>query len=324
MSTSIKQIHPVFVGEVSGIDISVPLSRDEVAAIEAGMDRYAVLVFHDQKITDEQQIAFSRNFGAIEDARGGNITKPEDKRLPTGMNDVSNLGRDGRPLERDSRQRLFNLGNMLWHSDSSFRPVPAKYSLLSARTVNPVGGNTEFADMRAAYDALDADTKALIEDLVCEHSLMYSRGSLGFLDYTEEERAMFRPVRQRLVRTHPVTGRKSLYLSSHAGGIEGMPMPEARILLRDLNEHATQPKFVYVHRWRPLDLVIWDNRQMMHRVRRYDDNQPRDMRRTTVAGEAPTIAQVGIPDFEAIRSGMPVFDPPLSTTLEEDRRDARY
>ena len=292
MGISIQQIHPVFVGEVSGIDISAPLSREEVAAIDAGMDRYAVLVFHDQKITDEQQIAFSRNFGSIEDARGGNITKPQDKRLQTGMNDVSNLGRDGMPLERDSRQRLFNLGNMLWHSDSSFRPIPAKYSLLSARVVNPVGGNTEFADMRAAYDALDAATKALVEDLVCEHSLMYSRGSLGFLDYTDEERAMFRPVRQRLVRTHPVTGRKSLYLSSHAGGILGMPMPEARILLRDLNEHATQPKFVYVHHWRPWDLVIWDNRQMMHRVRRYDDNQPRDMRRTTVAGEVPTIAQV--------------------------------
>src|SRR5918999_494025 len=157
-----------------------------------------------------------------------------------GMADVSNLGKDGRPLPLESRQRMFNLGNMLWHSDSSFRPVPAKYSLLSARIVNPVGGNTEFADMRAAYDALDADTKALIEDLVCEHSLMYSRGSLGFLDYTEEERAMFKPVRQRLVRTHPATGRKSLYLSSHAGGIVGMPAPEARLLLRDLNEHATQ------------------------------------------------------------------------------------
>jgi alpha-ketoglutarate-dependent 2,4-dichlorophenoxyacetate dioxygenase len=292
MTMAIRQIHPVFVGEVSGIDISRALAREEVAQIEAGMDRYAVLVFHDQKLTDEEQMAFSVNFGALENARGGNITKPEDKRLREGMNDVSNLGRDGQPLERDSRQRLFNLGNMLWHSDSSFRPIPAKYSLLSARVVNPIGGNTEFADMRAAYDALDAPTKALIEDLVCEHSLMYSRGSLGMLDYSEDERAMFRPVRQRLVRTHPVTGRKSLYLSSHAGGIVGMPMPEARILLRDLTEHATQPRFVYVHQWRVWDLVIWDNRQMMHRVRRYDDSHPRDMRRTTVAGEAPTTAQV--------------------------------
>jgi len=292
MTLSIRQIHPVFVGEVSGTDLTIPLSREEVAAIEAGMDRYAVLVFRDQKITDEQQMAFSRNFGALEDARGGNISKPEDKRLQVGMNDVSNLGRDGQPLQRDSRVRLFNLGNMLWHSDSSFRAIPAKYSLLSARVMNPTGGNTEFADMRAAYDALDADTRAQIEDFVCEHSLMYSRGSLGMLDYSEEERAMFRPVRQRLVRTHPVTGRKSLYLSSHAGGIVGMPMPEARILLRDLNEHATHPRFVYVHTWRPWDLVMWDNRQVMHRGRAFPASEPRDVRRTTLAGDGPTVDQV--------------------------------
>jgi alpha-ketoglutarate-dependent 2,4-dichlorophenoxyacetate dioxygenase len=289
MSLSIRQIHPVFVGEVSGVDISAPLSPDEVAAIDDGMNRHAVLVFREQKITDEQQMAFTVNFGVLEDARGGNITKAEDRRLQVGMNDVSNLAKDGRPMERDSRQRLFNLGNMLWHSDSSFRAIPAKFSLLSARVVNPVGGNTEYADMRAAYDALDEATKALIADMVCEHSLMYSRGSLGFLDYSEEEQAMFRPVRQRLVRTHPATGRKSLYLSSHAGGIVGMPMPEARILLRDLTEHATQPKFVYVHQWRPWDFVMWDNRRTMHRVRRYDDAHPRDMRRTTLAGEVPTV-----------------------------------
>ena len=288
----IRQIHPVFVGEVSGIDITRPLSPAEVAAIEAGMNEHAVLVFHDQKLTDEQQMAFTVNFGALEDARGGNITKPEDRRLEVGMNDVSNLARDGRPLERDSRQRWFNVGNMLWHSDSSFRAIPAKWSLLSARVVNPVGGNTEYADMRTAYDALDAATRALIEDLVCEHSLMYSRGLLGMHDYSEEERAMFKPVRQRLVRTHPATGRKSLYLSSHAGGVVGMPMADARILLRDLTEHATQPQFVYVHRWRPGDFVMWDNQRTMHRVRRYDDNQPRDMRRTTLAGNAPTVAQV--------------------------------
>jgi len=288
----------VFVGEVSGIDISRSLTAAEVAAIEAGMDRYAVLVFHDQTISDEQQMAFSRNFGSLEDARGGTITKPEDKRLQVGMNDVSNLGKDGRPLDRLSRERAFNLGNMLWHSDSSFRAVPAKYSLLSARVVNPTGGNTEFADMRAAYDALDGPTKALIEDLVCEHSLMHSRGSLGMADFSDEERVMFRPVRQRLVRTHPVTGRRSLYLSSHAGAIVGMPMAEARILLRDLTEHATQPAFVYVHRWRRWDLVMWDNRQMMHRARRYDESQPRDMRRTTVAGDAPTVGQ--LPAAEAV------------------------
>ena len=294
MTVSIRQIHPVsvFAGEVSGIDITRPLSRDEVAAVEAGMDRYAVLVFHDQKVTDEQQMAFSLNFGVFEQGHGGNITKPEDRRLQVGMGDVSNIGKDGRPLPLDSRQRAFNLGNMLWHSDSSYRAIPAKYSILSARVVNPVGGNTEFADMRAAYDALDADTKALVEDLVCEHSLMYSRGSLGMLDYSDEERAMFRPVRQRLVRTHPVSGRRSLYLSAHAGAIIGMPIAEARILLKDLTEHATQPAFVYAHKWRPWDTVMWDNRQMMHRARRYDETQPRDMRRTTIAGDTPTTAQV--------------------------------
>jgi alpha-ketoglutarate-dependent 2,4-dichlorophenoxyacetate dioxygenase len=291
MPVAIRQIHPMFVGEVSGVDIAKPLTPQDVAAIDAGMDKYAVLVFHDQKLSDEQQMAFTRNFGAIEDARGGNVTKPQDKRLATGMNDVSNLGKDGKPLARDSRQRLFNLGNLLWHSDSSFRAIPAKYSLLSARLVNPKGGDTEFADMRAAYDALDQDSKAEIENLVCEHSLMFSRGSLGFVDYTEEEKQLFKPVRQRLVRTHPVSGRKSLYLSSHAGTIIGKPTPEARILLNDLKEHATQPRFVYVHKWKVNDLVMWDNRQTMHRGRRYDESQPRDVRRTTVAGDAPTIAQ---------------------------------
>ncbi|MEN3290300.1 MAG: alpha-ketoglutarate-dependent 2,4-dichlorophenoxyacetate dioxygenase, partial [Bradyrhizobium sp.] len=159
------------------------------------------------------------------------------------------------------------------------------------RVVNPKGGNTEFADMRAAYDALDDETKAEIDDLICEHSLMYSRGALGFLDYSEEEKQMFKPVLQRLVRTHPVHGRKSLYLSSHAGAVRGMSVPEGRLLLRDLTEHATQPEFVYVHRWTVHDLVMWDNRQTMHRVRRYDAAQPRDMRRATVAGTEPTVAQ---------------------------------
>ena len=291
MTLSIRQLHDVFVGEVSGVDITKPLTKAEATAIEEGMNKYGVLVFHDQKLTDEQQQAFSKNFGPLEDARGGNITKPQDKRLPEGMNDVSNLGKDGKPLPRDSRQRLFNIGNMLWHSDSSFRAIPAKYSLLSARIVNPVGGNTEFADMRAAYEGLDDATKKEIAGYVCEHSLMYSRGSLGFLDYTEEEKAMFKPVRQRLVRTHEFHDRKSLYLSSHAGAILGLPMPEARIILKDLNEHATQAKYVYVHKWRLHDLVMWDNRQTMHRVRRYDDNQARDMRRTTVAGSAMTVEQ---------------------------------
>ena len=291
MAVSIRQLHRHFVGEVSGVDLTKPLTPQEAREIEAGMDRYAVLVFHDQDITDEQQLQFASNFGPKENTKGGTVTKKADYRLTSGLADVSNLGKDGKPLPRDHRTHLFNLGNCLWHSDSSFRPIPAKFSLLSARVVNPIGGNTEFADMRAAYDALDDAAKAEIEDMICEHSLMYSRGALGFLDYTEEEKQMFKPVLQRLVRTHPVHGRKSLYLSSHAGGIVGMTMPEARVLLRDLNEHATQPEFVYVHKWKLHDLVMWDNRQTVHRVRRYDQSQPRDMRRATVAGDTPTVAQ---------------------------------
>jgi alpha-ketoglutarate-dependent 2,4-dichlorophenoxyacetate dioxygenase len=291
MSLDIRQIHPVFAGQVSGVDLSQPLTAQEVAAIEAGMDRYAVLVFHDERITDEQQMAFTRNFGQIENARGGNITKDHEHRLATGMVDVSNLNREHKPLQREDRRRLFNLANQLWHSDSSFRPIPAKYSILSGRIVATAGGNTEFADMRAAYDGLDNRTKAEIEDLICEHSLIYSRGSLGFTELTDEERAAFRPVRQRLLRTHPVTGRKSLYLSSHIGTIIGWPRPEALAFIRDLTEHATQRQFVYAHQWRQWDVVMWDNRQTMHRVRRFDYSEVRDMRRTTVAGDAPTVEQ---------------------------------
>jgi alpha-ketoglutarate-dependent 2,4-dichlorophenoxyacetate dioxygenase len=291
MPLAIRQLQKHFVGEVSGLDLRKPLTKEQAREVEAAMDQYAVLVFHDQDISDEQQMAFALNFGEREEARGGTVVKQADYRLTTGLNDVSNLGKDGKVLARDSRAALFNLGNWLWHSDSSFRPIPAKFSLLSARVVNPKGGNTEFADMRAAYDALDDEMKAEIEDMICEHSLMYSRGSLGFLDYTEEEKQMFKPVLQRLVRTHPVHGRKSLYLSSHAGAVRGMSVPEGRLLLRDLTEHATQPEFVYVHKWKLHDLVMWDNRQTMHRVRRYDQSQPRDMRRATVAGTAPTVAQ---------------------------------
>jgi alpha-ketoglutarate-dependent 2,4-dichlorophenoxyacetate dioxygenase len=292
MSITITDLTPGFVGEVSGIDITRPLTRGQVAALEAGMDRFGVLVYHDQPVTDEQQKAFSLNFGPLEQTAGGNVTKAADRRLDPDMADVSNLGADHKPLARDDRRRLFNLGNQLWHSDSSFRAVPAKYSLLSGRIVVDAGGNTEFADMRAAYEALDDKTKADIEDLVCEHSLIYSRGALGFTELTDEEKQTFRPVRQRLVRTHPVTGRKSLYLSSHIGTIIGWPMPEARAFIRDLTEHATQPRFTYAHKWRQYDMVVWDNRVTMHRVRRFDETQVRDMRRTTVAGEAATVAQL--------------------------------
>ncbi|MBV8823813.1 MAG: TauD/TfdA family dioxygenase [Bradyrhizobiaceae bacterium] len=292
MTVNIRQVGPCFAGEVSGVDLTKPLSREEVAAIEAGMDQYAVLVFHDQPVTDEQQIAFSNNFGRIEPAVGSNITKPEERRLRVELADVSNLKKGNELYDRDDRRRMFNLGNRLWHSDSSFRATPAKYSLLSGRSIPSKGGDTEFADMRAAYDALDDETKAEIEDLICEHSLMFSRGLLGFAEFTPEEKAMFKPVRQRLVRTHPVSGRKSLFLASHAGAIVGWPMPEARAFLRDLTEHATQRQFVYTHKWRLHDLVMWDNRQTMHRARAFrDTKEPRDMRRTTIAGDGPTVQQ---------------------------------
>jgi len=291
MTLSIRQVGPCFAGEVEGIDMRRQLSSDEVSAIHAGMDRYAVLVFRDQHIDDQQQLAFTRSLGEIEHAIGTSLRATADMRLPTTFADVSNLDRNDTPFARDDRRRLFAIGNRLWHSDSSFKPTPAKYSLLHAVRIPSEGGDTQFADMRAAYDALDGKTKAQLEGLVCEHSQMYSRQLIGFTDFTEEERERFRPVRQCMVRTHPVTGRKSLYLSSHAGMIVGWPLPEARIFLRDLIEHATQREFVYTHKWRVDDLVMWDNRQTMHRARPFPAHEPRDMRRTTLAGDGPTVAQ---------------------------------
>ncbi len=291
MSLAIRQVGPCFVGEATGVDLTRPLSAADVAAIHAGMDRYAVLVFHDQPFTDEQQLAFTQSLGPIELAIGTGLRRPEEYRLPTTFADVSNLDRDDKPFARDDRRRLFAIGNRLWHSDTSFKAVPAKYSLLHARKIPSRGGNTEFADMRAAYDALDAATRDQVEELICEHSQMFSRAKLGFTEFTPEERERFTPVRQRLVRRHPVTGRKSLYLSSHAGTIVGWPEPEAKALLMDLTEAATQREFVYAHTWRVADLVMWDNRQTMHRARPFPHDEPRDVRRTTLMGDGPTVAQ---------------------------------
>jgi alpha-ketoglutarate-dependent 2,4-dichlorophenoxyacetate dioxygenase len=292
MSVKTRQIGPCFAAEVEGVDLGRPLSADEIAAIHAGMDTYAVLVFHEQTLDDEQQLAFTRSLGPLEHAIGTSLRAPDEYRLPTTFADVSNLDKDNQVFRRDDRRRLFAIGNRLWHSDSSFKAVPAKYSLLRAVSVPSRGGNTEYAYMPAAYDALDEETKRETEDLVCEHSQIFSRQQLGFTDFTDEERARFAPVCQRLVRTHPGTGRKSLYLSSHAGSIVGWPVPEARAFLRDLVEHATQRQFVYAQRWRVGDLVMWDNRQTMHRARPFPVHEPRDMRRTTLMGEAPTVAQV--------------------------------
>ncbi len=291
MTITIRAIGPCFAGEVHGLDMRNPLSAEEVAAIHAGMDKYAVLVFRDQKIDDAQQLAFSRSLGEIEHAIGTSLRAAGDYRLPTTFADVSNLDKNNMPFARDDRRRLFGIGNRLWHSDSSFKTVPAKYSLLHAISIPSTGGDTQFADMRAAYDALDEETKAQLEGMVCEHSQMYSRQQIGFFDFTDEERQRFRPVRQCMVRVHPVTGRKSLYLSSHAGGIVGWPLPEALIFLRDLIERTTQREFVYTHKWRVGDLVMWDNRQTMHRARPFPAHEPRDMRRTTLAGDGPTAAQ---------------------------------
>jgi alpha-ketoglutarate-dependent 2,4-dichlorophenoxyacetate dioxygenase len=295
MTLSLRPIDPVsrpfFAAEASGIDITKPLTPEQAAAIEKGMDQYAVLVFHGQRFDDETQLAYSRNFGRLEEASGDlNWGKP--RRLESALvNDISNLDNDNQVLARDSRKRLFTLGNRLWHSDSSFKEVPAKFSLLSARSIPFAGGNTEFADMRAAYDTLDNETRAEIADLVCEHSQMYSRSLIGFSDFTDEDRIRFKPVPQRLVRTHPSTGRRSLYLASHAGAIVGWPVPEARALLRDLIEHATQREFVYAHQWSQWDLVMWDNRATMHRARPFDPKEVRDMHRTTVGCERSTMAE---------------------------------
>ncbi|MGH7396310.1 MAG: TauD/TfdA dioxygenase family protein [Candidatus Rokuibacteriota bacterium] len=291
MAITTRQVGPCFAAEVDGIDLSQPLSREDAGAIHAGMDRYAVLVFHGRPITSEQQLAFTRALGEIEHSLHTSLRAESDYRLPTTFADVSNLDKDNQVFARDARTRLFALGNRLWHSDSSFKPTPAKYSLLHAHSIPSRGGNTELADMRAAYDTLDEETRAACEDLICEHSQLYSRQQLGFTDFTDEERARFAPVRQVLVLTHPVTGRKSLYLSSHAGGIIGWPVPEARAFLRDLVEHATQRQFVYSHRWRVGDLLMWDNRQTMHRARPFPADEPRDVRRTTLAGDRPTVAQ---------------------------------
>jgi alpha-ketoglutarate-dependent 2,4-dichlorophenoxyacetate dioxygenase len=252
------------------------------------MQRHAVLLFGDQPLTDEQQLAFTLHFGELERYETpGHMRKREQERLGRGIADFSNLTRDGTVMSPDDRIWLFKLGDRLWHSDSSLRPATAKYSLLAARALPSRGGDTEFADMRAAYDALDEETKAEIEDLVCEHSLIHSREAIGFIEMTPEEREHFRPVRHRLVRVDPQTDLKSLFLSAHADAILGWTIPEARIFLRDLTEHATQPQFVYRHRWPPGDLVMWDNRTTMHRARRFQRNEVRDVRRTTLAGDAP-------------------------------------
>ena len=282
-----------FVGRVTGIDIGVALTQAQVAALEDGMDRFAILVFPGQPLTDEQQCAFSANFGELEVTLAGQMMKPELRRFQKlELGDISNLnGNDGTLRARDDARRMYGLANRLWHSDASFRAVGAGYTLLHARIVPSKGGNTEFADMRAAYDALDDAMKVEVENLVCEHSIIYSREQIGFEVKSDENAEKLRPVQHRLVFTHPVTGRKSLFLSSHIGGIVGWPVPEARAFIRDLTEHATQRQFVHAHEWQVGDMVMWDNRTVMHRARRFADLQEvRDLRRTSIKGTGLTQA----------------------------------
>lgn len=290
MTMTLNPLHPLFVAEVRGVDLSKPMGDDQVAGIVAACDRHAVLVFRDQSLTDDAQIAFSARLGPLETSikklRPGHTL-----RLDAKVSDISNLDAQGKVLAHNDRNRMYGLGDRLWHTDSSFKAVPAKYSLLCAQQLPDGGGETQFADLRAAYDELPESLRAHIEDMVAEHSIIYSRSTIGFTDFSEQERAALPAVPQRVVRRHPGSGRKSLYLASHAMTIRGMPVPEARLLLGQLMEHATRPHLVYTHHWQPGDLVMWDDRCTMHRARPYDMTQIRDMRRTTVSDIASTLEQ---------------------------------
>ena len=289
----ITQRHPLFVGEVRGVDLRHPLDPETLDEVVAAADKHAVLVFPDQAIDDAQQLAFSERLGPLESTI--KVHRPGHKtRLDPRVSDISNLDETGAVVADTDWLRLRGLANRLWHTDSSFKPTPAKYSLLSARAIPPEGGETEFADLRAAYDALPDATKRQLEGLVAMHSIIYSRETIGFMDFSEEERAALKAVPQVIVRRHPGSGRMTLYLASHAHEIHGMSTPDARLLLRDLIEHATQREFVYTHQWRVGDLVMWDDRCTMHRAREHDNAHPRDMHRTTVSDVAPTLEQVAV------------------------------
>jgi alpha-ketoglutarate-dependent 2,4-dichlorophenoxyacetate dioxygenase len=294
MAIEVRQVHPLFVGEVAGIDLGRAIDETVVRTIWEAINRYAALVFHDQHLDDEELRDFARKFGELEigrsAARGGRrrLALPE-------IGDISNLDEDGRLRERDDRRRLDSLGNRIWHTDASYMPVPVVLGMLYAVTLPPAsalgGGETEFADMRAAYDALPEAIKDAIDGLVAEHDVFWSRGQIGFTDFLPGEREKYPPSRQRLARRHPGSKRKTLYLSAHASHIVGWPVPEGRILLYDLNLHATRPEFVYSHKWRVGDLVIWDNRCTMHRGRPHDDSYPRDLRRATTLDVGSTLEE---------------------------------
>src|SRR5262252_5424842 len=296
MAIEVSALHPTLGAQVRGVDLTRLVPPDVFAEVEAAFARYAVLVFPEQPLTDKQQLAFSRLFGPLEinpNYAGAKM------RLRPDIADISNLDPEGQVLGRDDRRNLFNLGNQLWHTDSSFKHVPAKCSLLSARELPSSGGETEFADMRAAWDALPDARKRELEGLIVEHSIFRSRSQIGFADFNDEIFKELPPVRQALVRHHRASGRTSLYLASHASHIIGWPVEKGRALIEELIALATQRQFVYQHRWRLGDLVMWDNRCTMHRGRPYDDTQRRVLHRTTVADWANTLEQEGLPQISA-------------------------
>lgn len=292
MSITVTPTHPEFVAGISGIDLAQPLKPTDRDAIEAAINRYAVVVFHGQTLTDDQQIAFARHFGPIHSSAQRARHKSIKHRLASDeIADISNLDGDNKVMDQTARRRLDGLANRLWHTDASFRAVPGALSMLYAHVVPEEGGDTEFADLRAAYDALPDARKAEIDGLIAEHSIWHSRGQLDVTKYSPEELASLPPVPQRVVRTHPGSHRKTLYIASHASHIVGLPVPDGRLLLLDLIEHATQPRFVHAHRWRRGDLVIWDNRCTMHRARPFDATKVRDLRRVTTRDVASTLEQ---------------------------------
>jgi alpha-ketoglutarate-dependent 2,4-dichlorophenoxyacetate dioxygenase len=280
MSITFRQLHPLFVAEVSPIDLRNVHDVETLETIRAGMDRFGVLVFHDQAFTDDDQLAFARRFDGELHAKTGVSVLTKSRLGNEALTDISNLDENGEIMASDNRRRMYSLGNRLWHTDASFQDPPGRYSMLHARVVPPVPADTEFADMRAAYDALDPEMQARLEGLMVHHSIAYSRSTLGF-EFSKEEEEKLEGAIHPLIRTLP-SGRKSLYLASHASRIIGWPVPEARLLLRDLIEHATQREFCYTHSWRVGDLVIWDNRATMHRGLAYDDTKyKRELRRVT-------------------------------------------
>ncbi len=289
MTTTIARLHPLFVAGFDDLDLSRPIDETAFKDILSAMDEHAVGVFQGPALAEEAQIAFAGRFGPLE-GRSGVLTTGVVRRVNQRLVDISNLDENNVPLAQQDRRRMFALGNQLWHTDSSFKRTPAKYSLLHAHAVPPEGGETQFVDTRAAYDALPPKMKTKIEGLVAEHSIFTSRAKLGFTEFSDEERRAMPPVHRSLVRIHSGSGRNALYLASHASHIVGWPVPDGRMLIHELMEHATQPQFVYTHRWAVGDLVIWDNRCTMHRGRPYDEaNHRRDMRRATVEDLAPEV-----------------------------------